>query len=165
MADTLTVYVADMNTVNSTSLNQLGEDNFTYHPTSLTIGAVAALAAALVVSFSALAFISGSRKGGAGGERRCTRTAVEGRTAGGGLEKTYKLPPATWGGGWQGMRACGAVILSACVRWCTLETKAASCRAVRAFTQNPFASSRVGRSQYMRTGVPSFAFWVSPGLN
>ena len=71
MADTLTVYVADMNTVNSTSLNQLGEDNLTYHPTSLTIGVAAALAAALVVSFSALAFISGSRKGGAGGERRC----------------------------------------------------------------------------------------------
>ena len=23
---------------------------------------------------------------------------MEGRTAGGGLEKTYKLPPATWGG-------------------------------------------------------------------
>ena len=68
-------YEADMNTVNSTALNQLGEDNFTYHPTSLAwpIGAAVALAAALVVSFSALAFISGiRRKGGAGGERRCT---------------------------------------------------------------------------------------------
>ena len=49
------------------------------------------------------------------------------------------------------MRACGAVILSACVRWCTLETKAASCRAVRAFTQTPFASSR--------GTLPVYAYW------
>ena len=54
----------------------------------------------------------------AGGERRRTGTAVwrdarkvggrtHGRefTAGGGLEKTYKLPPAC--GGWQGLRAWG----------------------------------------------------------
>ena len=34
------------------------------------------------------------------------------------------------------------------------------------FYSNSFrARLHVGRSQYMRTGVPSFAFWVSPGLN